>query len=169
MYTVQNCARDFEDDFTDVIKDLSENSMKAKRLVVYCRLLDMCAKLYAHFHLTLGDSSYYPPGSPKLSGYRLFGMYHSKTPQHNKGVIISSLTKDDGVVRVVFAAMGFRHGNRLSLRLSTTVLFGQPMTTSKSVVEQEEVESRQLPLYTGAFLMFPSARTTITTQQRFLL
>ena len=60
------------------------------------------ANLYTHFHLLLGDSSYYPPGSPKLSDHRLFGMYHSKTPQHHKDVIINSLTELEGVVCVVF-------------------------------------------------------------------
>ena len=125
MYSVRMRSSDFEEDFTDVIKDLSRNSVKAKRLIVYCRSLDMCANLYAHFHLTLGDSSYYPPGSPKLSDYRLFGMYHSKTPQHNKDVILASLTKYDGVVRVVFATMALGMGIDC-VGLTQTIHYGAP-------------------------------------------
>ncbi len=57
---------EFEEYFTDVVKDLSRNSMKAKRLIVYC----MFAYFYAHFLLTLGDTAIsLPPGSPKLSDY----------------------------------------------------------------------------------------------------
>ena len=57
-----------------------------------------CADLFAHFHYELGDDSYYPPGSPHLSDYRLFGMFHASTPQHNKNVILQSLLRptDDG-------------------------------------------------------------------------
>ncbi len=49
----------------------------------YCQSLDTCADLYAHFHYELGEASYYPPGSLHLSDYRLFGMFHANTPQHN--------------------------------------------------------------------------------------
>ena len=70
----------------------------------------MCSALYAHFHYTLGDSSYYPPGADHLSDHRLFGMYHSCTDEHNKGVIIDSFSKPDGVVRVVFATMALGMG-----------------------------------------------------------
>ena len=71
------------------------------RVIVYCRSLDMCADLYAHFHCELGIDSYYPPGADAISDNHLFGMFHANTPQHNKDVILKSLTKPDGVVRVV--------------------------------------------------------------------
>ena len=32
-------------------------------------------------------------------------MFHSSTPQHNKDVILKSLTQSDGGVRVVFATV----------------------------------------------------------------
>ncbi len=122
---MQKRSRRFEEDFTSVINDLARNSMKAKRLVVYCRSLDMCANLYAHFHLTLGENSYYPTGSLKLSDYRLFGTFHSKTPQHNKDVIVASLTKNDGVVCVVFATMAL--GMRIDcVGLTETIHYGAP-------------------------------------------
>ncbi len=57
MYSVQRRSRDFEEDFADVVKDLSRNSVKAKQLVVYCRSLDMCANLYAHFCAVSSASS----------------------------------------------------------------------------------------------------------------
>ncbi len=124
MYSVHRSSN-LEEDFASVVEDLAKNSVKAKRLIVYCRSLDMCANLYAHFHLTLGDNSYYPPGSPKLSDCRLFGMYHSKTPQHNKDVIITSLTSVGGVIRVVFATMALGMGIDC-VGLTQTIHYGAP-------------------------------------------
>ena len=46
--------------------------------------------------------SYYPIRSNQVSDNHLFGMYHANTPPHNKDVILQSLQKEDGVVRVVF-------------------------------------------------------------------
>ena len=66
--------------------------------------------MYAHFHYELGDDSYFPPGSDKVSDYRLFGRYHANTPEHNKEVIMKSLSKLDGVVRVVFATVALGMG-----------------------------------------------------------
>ncbi len=40
-------SSNLEDDFAFVVEDLAKNSVKAKRLIVYCRSLDMCAN--SHF------------------------------------------------------------------------------------------------------------------------
>ena len=42
-----------------------------------------------------------------MSENRLFGMYHANTPSHNKDVILQSMQKEDGVVRVVFATVEY--------------------------------------------------------------
>jgi len=85
----------------------------------------MCANLYAHFHYELGDNSYHPPGSEKLSDDRLFGMFHANNPQHNKDVILCSLAKSDGVVRVVFATVALGMG--INLRdVNTIIHYGAP-------------------------------------------
>ena len=99
-----------EDDFAPVVKDLAENNIRAERVLVYCRSLDMCSCLYAHFLYTLGEKSYYPSGAEHLSDNRLFGMYHSCTDEHNKQVIVHSFSQPDGVVRVVFATMALGMG-----------------------------------------------------------
>ena len=48
-----------------------------------------------------------------LLDYRLFGMFHSNTPEHNKQVILKSLMLPDGVVRVVFATIALGMGVHL--------------------------------------------------------
>ena len=57
-------------------------------MVVYCSSLDLCSKLFAHFNFELGEESFHPPAH--LCEYRLFGIYHSDTGQHNKDVILQS-------------------------------------------------------------------------------
>ena len=47
-------------------------------------------------------------------------MFHANTPQHNKDVILSNLTKADGVVRVVFATVALGMG--INLRDVNTVI-----------------------------------------------
>ena len=70
----------------------------------------MCASLYAHYLRSLQDASYYPPGVEQISDNRLFAMFHSCTGEHNKRVVMSSLSQADGVVRVVFATMALGMG-----------------------------------------------------------
>ena len=115
-----------DDDMKDVVESLKRFKNCAPRVIVYCRTLDMCANLYAHFHYELGDSSYYLPGSEKISDNRLFGMYHANTPEHNK-VILNSLTRLDGNVRLVFATVAMGMG--INLRDVNTILhYGAPQS-----------------------------------------
>ena len=125
FYAVQRRSENLEDDMSFIVADLSANSVKARRVIVYCRSLDMCSNLYAHFLYTLGDKSYHPPGAEQISDNRLFGMFHSKTDDHNKDVIMHSMTKEDGVVRVVFATMALGMGVNFA-GLNTIIHYGAP-------------------------------------------
>ena len=116
---------DIDTDFLPLVTTLREKSVHAPRVLVYCQSLDTCADLYAHFHYELGEASYYPPGSPHLSDHRLFGMFHSNTPEHNKEVILKSLLVPNGVVRVVFATVALGMG--IDLRdVNTIIHYGAP-------------------------------------------
>lgn len=42
-------------DMAPVVHDLKKEKQKAQRVLVYCRSLNMCANLYAHFCYALGD------------------------------------------------------------------------------------------------------------------
>ena len=100
----------------------------------------MCSALYAHFLYTLGDKSYYPPGAEQISDNRLFGMYHSKRDDHNKDVIMKSMNKLDGVVRVVFATMAL--GMRVNFKdLTCTIQLLDPWI---SIEQEEEVNIHHL-------------------------
>ena len=101
---------DIEADFQPLVDSLLIERNKAKRVVVYCRSLNMVADLYAHFQYTLGDNSYYPEGSERISDNRLFGMYHGNTSKHNKEVVQKSMQDADGIVRIVFATIALGMG-----------------------------------------------------------
>ena len=110
FYSVQQRSGNIDSDLGFLTDDLLANNIQAKRVIVYCQSLDMCANLYIHFMCTLGDNGYYPLGSEQISDNRLFGMFHAKTDDHNKEVIMKSLADPNGVVRVVFATMALGMG-----------------------------------------------------------
>lgn len=116
---------DIETDLQHVVKQLKELKNAAPRTLIYCRSLDMCANLYAHFHFELGDDSYYPAQSDHISDNRLFGMFHASTPAHNKEVVLNSLCKSEGVVRVVFATVALGMGIDLK-DVNTIIHYGAP-------------------------------------------
>ena len=112
-------------DFSELLSTLREKLDKTPRVIVYCRSLNMCSELFAHFHYELGPISYYPPGSPEVSENRLFGMYHGSTPQHNKDVITQSLLDPCGVIRVIFATIALGMGVDLQ-GVNTILHYGAP-------------------------------------------
>ena len=116
---------DFETDLAHVLTSLTDLTINAPRVIVYCRSLSICADLYEHFHYQLKEHSYYPPDAPHLSDYRLFGMFHAMTPQHNKDVILQSLLVPDGVVRVVFATVALGMGVNFK-DINSVIHYGAP-------------------------------------------
>ena len=92
-----------------LLEELRANKINTPRVIVYCRSLNLCSSLYFFFLSNLGSESYYPSGAVEISDNRLFGMFHAQTPQHNKDVILSSMQKEDGIVRVV-CHICFGHG-----------------------------------------------------------
>ena len=55
----------------------------------------------------------------------MFGMYHSKTDDHNKDVIMQGMAKADGTIRVVFATMALGMGVNF-VGLTSTIHYGAP-------------------------------------------
>ena len=94
-------------------------------MIVYYRLLSLCFALYGYFHHVLGDKSYSLLGAERRSDNRLFDMYHSRTDDNNKEVIMKSMSKSDGVVRVVFATMVLGMGVNFS-DLTCAIHYGAP-------------------------------------------
>ena len=124
FYSVSN-RTDIETDFSSLVKDLETNSARASRRIIYCRSLNMCSDLYAHFSYSLGKKGYYPPGCEETCKNRIFGMFHSSTCDANKQVILESLLKPDGTIRVVFATTALGMGVNF-VGLDNTIHYGAP-------------------------------------------
>ena len=124
LYRVFNRTT-LEEDMAHIVQDVRINNIKASRIIIYCRSLNMCAELYAHFLYTLGEKSYYPRGALELCENRLFAMFHSSTPKHNKDVVLQSMTKESGIVRVVFATTALGMGVNF-VGLYSTIHYGAP-------------------------------------------
>ncbi len=125
FYSVERRFGDVEKDLGFLVDDIAKNAISAKRVIVYCRSLRLCSTLYVHFLYTLGDRSYYPPGAEQVSSNRLFEMYHSRTDEHNKQVVMESMSKADGTIRVVFATMALGMGVNF-VGLYATMHYGAP-------------------------------------------
>ena len=119
-----------------LVERLREHGNKAERVIVYCRSLNLCADLYERFHQSLGDASCHPSGATPVSDNHLFGMFHSCTPSHNKDVILESMQKEDGVVRVVFATIVLGMGVNL-VGLNTIYHYGVPRSIDDFVHTRE--------------------------------
>ena len=116
---------DISTDLMYVLDDLKTASIKAMRVIIYCKSLNLCANLYAHFLYELGSMSYYPPGAEEIASNRLFGMYHSSTSPHNKAVILKSMAELDGTTRVVFATNALGMGVHFA-GVNTVIHYGAP-------------------------------------------
>lgn len=109
---------EIDTDFLPLVATLREKAVHTPRVLVYCQTLaQICMPI---LYYELGGGSYCPPGSPHVSDYRLLGMFHPHTPQHNKDVILKSLLVPDGVVCIVFATVALGMG--INLRDVNTVL-----------------------------------------------
>ena len=118
---------DIETDMEPLLHSLKEYKNGAPRTIVYCRSLNTCAELYAHFHYELGDDAYFPVRVTHISDNRLFAMFHANTPQHNKEVVLKSMTQPNGLVRIVFATVALGMGVNL-LDTNTVIHYGAPQS-----------------------------------------
>ena len=86
----------------------------------------MCEDLFAHFSYSLGEAnSYFPPYAEHISDNRLYGMFHAKTPDHNKEAILKSMLDRNGVVCVVFCTVALGRGVNFA-GLNSIIHYGAP-------------------------------------------
>jgi superfamily II DNA helicase RecQ len=116
---------DIEQDMSLLAAQLKATKVAMPRIVIYCRSLNLCSDLYGFFLAFLGDDSYYPPGATHISDNRLFGMYHAHTIPHNKKVVMDSMLRVDGVVRLVFATVALGMGVNL-VGVNRIIHYGAP-------------------------------------------
>lgn len=116
---------EIELDMKPFVCSLKNHLVRAPRIIVYCQSLNLCADLYAHFMDELGDDAYYPVHSEKIIANRLIGMFHSRTTDNNKDLLLKGLTNSDGKVRIVFATSALGMGVHMT-DVNTIVHYGAP-------------------------------------------
>ena len=118
-------SNDIETDLHCLVESLRVYSISAERVIIYCHSLNVCADLYAYFHDTIQEFSYYPSTADRISDNRLFGMFHAHTSQHNKDVIQASLLDKCGVVRIIFATVALGMGVNM-VGVNKIIHYGAP-------------------------------------------
>ena len=94
---------DLRKSFQFLIDKLRLQKIRMDRTIVYCKSIKDCGCLFQLFRSELGDDSFYPSGSLKLSSNLLFGMYHHITLDKHKSRILNSFHEQGGTCRLVFA------------------------------------------------------------------
>ena len=79
IYYEVNPRTDIDTDFRPLVDSLKERVVHTPRVLVYCQSLDMCAKLYTHFHHELQEASYYPRDSVITTCLACFIQAHAST------------------------------------------------------------------------------------------
>ena len=91
--------------FTDVIKDVKSNGIRAVRTIIYCQTRKQCAVLYRVFETALGNLLY-KDAVPNCK-CRLVDMYHAGTPEPVKRHISKDMSKGDGHIRILISTIAF--------------------------------------------------------------
>ena len=143
-----------ETDMNSIASQLKQTTVEMPRMIIYCRSRNLCADLYQSFLHYLGETSYYPLGAPKVCINRLFGMYHANTPSHNQQVIMQSMEKADGIVRVVFATVALGMGVNF-LGLNCVLHYGAP-STIEDYFQESGRAGRSGELSTSTIMWKPS-------------
>ena len=67
-----------ETDMAPLVESLKKKRNRAERVIVYCHTVNLCVTLYEHFHMALGEDSYFPPGAPNISVNRYLECFMHK-------------------------------------------------------------------------------------------
>ena len=110
IYYVVQKKRSIEECFLPIVQEVTHNTIKAERTIIFCRSLKDCFAIYQYFRMHLKQDMYYPKGSPCVSKYRLVDMFTSITDDTVKTSIIQNFTSREGCCRVVIGTIAFGMG-----------------------------------------------------------
>ena len=108
MYSVVNTSREATEAFQWLVEELGRLRRALPCVIVFCRSITTCSKLYKFFLTELCENSYEPPNSKPCIKTRLFAMFHSRVDDQDKKTIMSSVK--DGSCRVIFSTIAFGMG-----------------------------------------------------------
>jgi ATP-dependent DNA helicase RecQ len=127
-------SMDVRKSFKFLIDKLRLEKIAMDRTIVYCKSIKDCGHLFHLFRSELGDHSFYPSGSLKLSSNLLFGMYHHTTLDKHKSRILNSFHEQDGTCRLVFATNALGMGVNFP-DVRTVINYGPPREVEEFLQE----------------------------------
>ena len=108
-YSVIHVSKNLFDRFAWLLEELRIKRIATVKTVVFCRSIANCASLYQLFDFNLQDAGYDPKGAGGVKN-AMFGMFHAKVTDFEKGALLKSFSNPDGVCRVLFATVAFGLG-----------------------------------------------------------
>ena len=94
----------------DIVDSVLQKRTRCERVIIYCRTLMDCTRIFRFFRIKLGQNLYEPPGAPNLACFRLVDMYCSCTHDDTQESILTSFMNPTGNLRVVIATIAFGLG-----------------------------------------------------------
>ena len=109
--------------FKWLLEELRCKRVSLRRVMVFCRSISSCTKLYKFFAVCLKEESYNPVVSVPSTQNRLFAMYHARVDNSDKHAILQSLTTPSGSCCVIFCTIAFGMGVDIP-DISTVIHYG---------------------------------------------
>ncbi|XP_055053684.2 ATP-dependent DNA helicase RecQ-like [Misgurnus anguillicaudatus] len=116
-----------------VVRKLKENGPRMSPLIIYCRTLTTCGKVFCHLKDELGDDCWVDRDPEHRVVNLLIGMFHSQTLPHHKKRVLASL-EGDGACRVVVATTALGMGLNFP-NISHVIMYGSPEDVEDIVQE----------------------------------
>ena len=96
---------DIERDFDWLVDLIRREGIKTPRMIIFFRKIDHIGTVFEHLDDSLGEAAFIPK-----SDNRIFEMYHQKTDDEVKEMIVESFQDSDGTIRVCLSSTSFSMG-----------------------------------------------------------
>ena len=154
---VKLSVRDTTTPFQWLLHDLRSQRTEMPKVIVFCRSIASCVKLYKNFLTQLREESYEPQDAPQSIKYRLFAMFHARVDEQDKEQVLRCFKSEHGICRVVFSTIAFGMGVDIA-DIRTVIHYGPPSDIEDYVQESgragrdNEPSKAVLYLYPGCLV-----------------
>ena len=154
--SVKKVTNDLSSSFLWLVDKLKREMVTMGRVLIYCKTIKDCGRLFAYFKYQLGNDAYYPSGAKQVSSNMLVGMYHHSTLPKHKERIINSLHDIEGVCKIVIATNALGMGVNFQ-NIRTVIHYGPPRQMDDFIQEigragRENLPAMSILMYNGRLL-----------------
>ena len=127
-YIVEKASGEIEQTFSWLLYDLNLFRGDMEKTVIFCCSIKECGEIYETFLYSKSDHEQ----------QRHFAMYHAKTPQRIKDLVLTSFLNPDGAIRLVIATSALGMGVNIP-NIRRIVNYGVPKDMYKVLGEEVEM------------------------------